>query len=88
MIKSGKAAGLTEMGGKKSDNGFVLIARDRTYSFMADTNTVRSLSLAHLLICSRLGLCWLRADVFDLQEKYEWIQNLGEIMMRLRVGQT
>mmetsp|Transcript_1350 Transcript_1350/g.2386 ORF Transcript_1350/g.2386 Transcript_1350/m.2386 type:complete len:135 (+) Transcript_1350:71-475(+) len=60
VIKSGQAAGLTEMGGKKNDNGFVLIARDRTYAFMAETT----------------------------QEKYEWIQNVGEIMIRLKVGHS
>ena len=38
QVKSGRVAGLTEMNGEDTDNGFVVVTAERTFYFVAETN--------------------------------------------------
>jgi hypothetical protein len=38
-VKSGRVAGLTEMNGEETDNGFVVITAQRTFYFVAESNS-------------------------------------------------
>ena len=66
-VKSGRVAGLTEMKGEENDNGFVVVTAERTFYFIAETNSEkyewiqvnRTPNLQHIkpvAICCSAGL--------------------------------